>query len=150
MFAEIFHWKLILLPVNLGIIDVTSVITNKLSRKLEVWWKTTIAQLCIIQHMLQFSCSVVSDSLWPHELQHTRPPCLSPTPRVYPNSCPLSWWCQPTISSSVVPFSSCPQSFPASRYFQMSQLFASGGQSIGVSASTSVLSMNTQDWSPLG
>ena len=123
---------------------------NKLSQKPEVWWKTTIAQLCIIQHMLQFSCSVMSDSLWPHELQHTRPPCLSPTPRVYPNSCPLSWWRQPTISSSVVPFSSCPQSFPASRYFQMSQLFASGGQSIGVSASTSVLSMNTQDWSPLG
>ena len=92
----------------------------------------------------------MSDSLQPHELQHTRPPCPSPTPRVYPNSCPLSWWCHPAISSSVVPFSSCPQSFPASESFQMSQLFASGGQSIGVSASTSVLTMNTQDWSPLG
>ena len=82
--------------------------------------------------------------------QHARPPCPSPAPRVYPNSCPLSWWCHPTISSSVVPFSSCPQSFPASGSFQMSQLFTSGGQSIGVSASTSVLPMNTQDWSPLG
>ena len=99
---------------------------------------------------VQFSHSVVSDSLWPHELQHTRSPCPSPTPGVYPNSCPLSWWCHPTISSSVIPFSSCPQSFPASGSFQMSQLFASGGQSIGVSASASVLPMNNQDWSPLG
>ena len=99
---------------------------------------------------VQFSCSVVSDSLQPHELQHARPLCPSPTPGVHPNPCPLSRWCHPTISSSVVPFSSCPQSFPASRSFQMSQLFASGGQSIGISASTSVLPMNTQDWSPLG
>ena len=99
---------------------------------------------------VQFSCSVVSDSLWHHEPQHSRPPCPSPTPRVYPNSCPLSWWSHPTISSSVVPFSSCPQSFPASGSFQTSHLFASGGQSIGVSASSSVLPMNTQDWSPLG
>ena len=98
---------------------------------------------------VQFSRSVVSDSLWPHELQHTRPPCPSPTPRVHPNPCPLSWWCHPTISSSVVPFSSCPQSFPASGSFQMSELFAWGGQSTGVSTSTSVLPMNTQDWSPL-
>ena len=96
------------------------------------------------------SLSVVYDSLRPHEPQHARPPCPSPTPGVYPNSCPLSWWCHPTISSSVVPFSSHPQSFPASGSFQMSQLFASGSQSIGVSASTSVLPMNTQDWSPLG
>ena len=96
---------------------------------------------------VQFSCSVVSDSLQPHEPQHARPPCPSPTPRVHPNPCPLSWWCYLTISSSVVPFSSCLQSFPASGSFQMSQLFASGGQSIGVSASTSVLPMNTQDWS---
>ena len=88
---------------------------------------------------VQFSCSVVSHSLRPHEPQHTRPPCSSPTPRVHPNPCPLSWWCHPTISSSVVPFASCPQSFPASGSFQMSQLFSSGGQSIGVSASTSVL-----------
>ena len=99
---------------------------------------------------VQFTCSVMSDSLRPHELQHARPPCPSPTPRVYPNACPLSWWCHPTISSSVVPFSSCPQSFPASGSFQMSQLFPSGGQGLGVSASTSVLPMNTQDWSPLG
>ena len=99
---------------------------------------------------VQFSCSVVSDSLLPHELQHARPPCPSTTAGVYPNPCPLSWWCHPTISSSVVPFSSCPQSFPASGSFQMSQLFTSGGQSIGVSASTSVLPMNTQDWFPLG
>ena len=79
-----------------------------------------------------------------------RPPCPSPTPRVHPNPFPSSWWCHPTISSSLIPFSSCPQSFPASGYFQMSQLFPSGGQSIGVSASTSVLTMNTQEWSPLG
>ena len=96
---------------------------------------------------VQFSHSVVSDSLQPHEPQHVRPPCPSPTPRVYPNPCPSSQWCHPTISSSVVPFSSCPQSFPASRSFQMSPFFASGGQSIGVSASASVLPMNTQDWS---
>ena len=99
---------------------------------------------------VQFSRSVVSDSLRTHGLQHTRPPCPSPPPGVYSNSCPLNQWCHPTISSSVVPFSSCLQSFPASGSFQMSQLFASGGQSIGVSASTSVLPMNTQDWSPLG
>ena len=98
---------------------------------------------------VQFSRSVVSNSLQPHELQHTRPPCPSPTPRVHPNPCPLSQWCHPTIVSSVIPFSSCPQSFPASGSFPMSQLFTSAGQSIGVSASTSVLPMNTQDWSPL-
>ena len=99
---------------------------------------------------IQFSRSVMSDSLQPHEPQHTRPPCPSPTPRVHPNSCPLSRWCHPAISSSVIPFSSCPQSLPASESFQMSQLFASGGQSIGVSASASVLPLNTQDLSPLG
>jgi len=93
---------------------------------------------------LQFSHSVVSDSLRPHEPQHARPLCPSPTPRVHWNPCPLSWWCHPTISSSVIPFSFCPQSFPASGSFQMIQLFASGGQSIGVSASTSVLLMNTK------
>ena len=99
---------------------------------------------------VQFSHSVVSNSVQPHGMQHTRTPCPSPTPRIYPNSCPLSWWCHPTISSSVVPSSSSPQSFPASGSFQMSQLFTSGGQSIGVSASASVLPMNIQDWSPLG
>ena len=99
---------------------------------------------------VQLSRSVMSNSLQSHELQHARPPCSSPTPGVYPNSCPLSQWCHPTISSSVIPFSSCPQSFPASGSFQMSQLFMSGGQNTGVSASTSVLPVNTQDWSPLG
>ena len=99
---------------------------------------------------VQISHSVMSNSLWPHELYHTRPPCPSPTPRVHLNPCSLSRWCHPTISSSIIPFSSCPQSFPASGSFPMSQLFASGGQSIGVSASTSVFPMNTQDWFPLG
>ena len=99
---------------------------------------------------VQFSHSVVSNSLQPHESQHARPPCWSPTPGVYPNSCPSSWWCHPAISSSVIPFSSCPQSLPASGSFPMSQLFTWGGQSTGVSASTSVLAMNIQDWSPLG
>ena len=92
----------------------------------------------------------MSDSLWPHGLQHARPPCQSPTPRACSNSCPLSQWCHPTISSSVVPFSSCLQSFPALGSFQLSQLFASGGESTGVSASTSDLPMNSQDWFPLG
>ena len=103
-----------------------------------------------ISPTVQVSHSVVSDSLQPHEPQHTRPPSSSPTPRVYPNSCPLCQWCHPTISSSVVPFTSCPQSFPASGSFPMSQLFASGGQSVGVSASASVLPVNIQDWFPLG
>ena len=97
----------------------------------------------------KFSRSVVSDSLWPHELQHARPPCPSPTPGAHPNSCPLSRWCHPAISSSVVPFSSCPQSLPALESFPVSQLFTWGGQSFGVSALASVLPMNTQDWSPL-
>ena len=112
---------------------------GKLEKKL--WWR-----FCSVQ----FSHSAVSDSLRPHELQHARPLCKSPTPGAYPNSCSLSQWCHPTISFSVVPFSSHLQSFPASGSFQMSQLFNSGGQSIRVSASTSVLPMNTQDWSPLG
>ena len=98
---------------------------------------------------VQFSRSVVSDFLWPHELQHARPPCPSPTPGVHPNPCPSSLWCHPAISSSVIPFSSCPQSLPASESFPMSQLFAWGGQSTGVSASAPVLPMHTQDWSPL-
>ena len=99
---------------------------------------------------VQFSCSVMSNSLQPHESQHARPPCPSPTPGVYSNSRPSSRWCHPAISSSIVPFSSCPQSLPASGSFPMSQLFAWGGQSIGVSALASVLPVNTQDWSPLG
>ena len=96
---------------------------------------------------VQFSHSVMSNSLWLHEPQHARPPCPPSLPAVDPNPCPLSWWCHPT---SVIPFSSCPQSSPASGSFQMSQLFAWGGQSIEVLTSTSVLPMNTQDWSPLG
>ena len=115
-----------------------------------IFSKTECSRENALLRVVQFSHSVVSDSLRLHELQHTRPPCPSPTPRVYSNSCPLNRWCHPTISSSVIPFSSCPQSFPASGSFPMSQLFASGGQSIGVSASTSVLLMNIQDWFPLG
>ena len=98
---------------------------------------------------VQFSHSVMSDSVWPQGLHHAGPPYPSSTPRVYLNSSPLSWWCHPTISSSVIPFSSCLQSFPASGSFQMSQFFASDGQSIGVSASASILPMNIQDWFPL-
>ena len=102
------------------------------------------------KEIVQFSHTVMSDSLWPHELQHTRPPCPSPTPGVHSNSCPLSWWCHPAISSSVIAFSSCLQSFPGSGSLQMSQLFTSGGQSTGPSASASFLPMNMQDWYPLG
>ena len=103
-----------------------------------------------ISSLLLFSYSAVSDSLRSHGLQHARPPCPSPTPRAYSNSCPLSQWCNPTISSSVDPFSSHLQSLPASGSFPVSQFFTSGGLSIGVSASASVLPMNTQEWSPLG
>ena len=106
-------------------------------------------QFSSVQFQFSFS-SVVSDFLQPRESQHARPPCPSPTSGVHPNPCPSSRWCHPTISSSVVPFSSCPQSLSASESFPMSELFAWGGQSIGVSASASVLPMNTQDWSPLG
>ena len=110
------------------------------------WFTCSVQFSCLVQ----FSRSVVSDSLQSHELQHARPPCPSPTLGVYPNPCPSSQWCHPAISFSVVPFSSCPQSFPTSRSFPMSQLFTSGGQSIRVSALTSVLPMNTQDWFLLG
>ena len=105
---------------------------------------------CNVSRSDQFSHSVMSNSLWPHGLQHSRPPCPSSTSRVYSNSCPLSRWCHPAISSSVIPFSSRLQSFPGSGSFQMSQFFTSGGQSIGASASTSVLPMSTQDWFSLG
>ena len=107
----------------------------------------------MLNNNLHLSVSSVTQSgptLRPHEPQYARPPCPSPTPGVYPNSCPLSMWCLLTISCCLVPFSSCPQSFPTSGSFQMSQLFASGGQNMGISASTSVLPMNTQDWFPLG
>ena len=102
------------------------------------------------QTSVQFSHSVVSNSMWPHGLQHTRPPCPSPTPGVYSNSCPLTWWCHTTVSSSVIPFSPCLQSFPASGSFLRGWLFTSGGQSIAASASASVVPMNIQDWFPLG
>ena len=114
------------------------------------WWKTCIYSISVQFSSVQFSCSAMSNSLQPHGLQHARPPCSSPTPGAYPNSCPSSWWCHPTNSSSVTPLSSCLQSFPASGSFLMSQFFASGGQSIGVSASASVLPMNIQGWFPLG
>ena len=104
----------------------------------------------LVSVSVQFSHSVVSNSLWPHGLQHPRPPCPSSTPGVYSNSCPSSRWCHPTILSSVIPFSSHLQSFPASGSFQMSQFFASGGQNIGVSALASVLLTNIQDWFPIG
>ena len=111
-----------------------------------VWIITfSLGIICFQHDSVQFSCSVVSNSLWPHGLQHARPPCPSTTPMIYSNSCPLSQWCHPTISSSVVPFSSRLQSFPASGSLQISQFFTSGGQSIGVSASGSVLPMNIQD-----
>ena len=113
--------------------------------ELVLGYSKRLSYVCVL-----LSCSVVSDSLRPHGLQHVRPPCPSPTPGACSNSCPLSRWCHQAISSSVVPFSSHLQSFPASGSFPMSQLFTSGGQSIGVSASASVLPMNTQDWSPLG
>ena len=126
-----FNWRIIALQYCVGFCQTTVWISHRFSS-------------------VQFSSSVVSDSLQPHESQRARPPCPSPTPRDYSNSYPLSRWCHPAISSSVVPFSSCPQSLPASGSFPMSQLFASGGQSIGVAASATVLPMNTQDWSALG
>ena len=110
----------------------------------------TFQYLFVCLSSVHFSCSVMSDSLQPHGLQHTRPPCLSPTPRAYSNSCPSSQWCHPTIPSSVIPFSSHLQSFLASGCFPMSQLFAWGGQNIGVSASASACPVNIQDWFPLG
>ena len=112
------------------------------------WKPENVTPLSIYLYAVQFSHSVVSHSLQPHKPQHARPPCPRPTPGVYPNSGPLSQWCHPTISSSVIPFSSCPQSFPSSGSFPMSQLFASGGQSSGVSASA--LPMDIQDWFPWG
>ena len=116
-----------------------------------ITWKFRNASSQIPETLsVQFSLSVVSNSLQPYESQHSRPPCPSPTPGVHPNSCASSRWCHPAISSPVVPFSCCPQSLPASGSFPMSQLFTWGGQSIGVSVSASVLPINTQDWSPLG
>ena len=131
------------LTLLVGMQTSTATMENSVEIPLKTGNRTAISSV-------QFSCSVMSDSLRPHELQHARPLHQSPTPGVHPNSCPSSRWCHPTISFSIVPLSSCPQSFPASESFQMSQLFTSGSQSIGVSASTLVLPVNTQDWSPLG
>ena len=129
--------------------------TKPIIKIMDSWWRELLHNIWVklplmIFSSVQFSRSVISDSLWSHEPQDTRLPCPSPTHRVHPNSCPLTQWYHPTISSSVVPLSSCLQFFPALGSFQMSQLFASAGQSVGVSVSTSVLAMNTQDWSPLG
>ena len=118
-------------------------------RSLRLLLLSIFFSLCC-SNSVQFSHSVVSNSLWPHWLPHMRLPCPSPTPRAFSNSCPSSRWCHLTISSSVVPFSSCLPSFPASGSFPVSHCFVSGGQSIGASASASVLSMNIQDWFPLG
>ena len=114
------------------------------------YWQFIRMKRCSTLIIVQFSYSVTSDSLRPHGTQHTRPPCPSPTPRVYSNSCPMSQWCHPTISSSIIPFSFCLQSSPASGSFPMSQFFASRGQNIGASASASVFPINIQDWLPLG
>ena len=131
---------------------------NSTSKNCAFWHHICLALFVVVHRVgpcslqfssVQFSCSVMSDSLWSHETQHARPPCPS-TPGVHSNSCALSQWCHPVISFSVVPFSSCPQSLPASGSFPMSQLFTWSSQSIGVSASTSFLPMNTQDWCPLG
>ena len=113
-------------------------------------WAWLLCSLERPSSVSQFSRSVVSDSLWSHGLQHARPPCPSQTPGVYSNSCPLSWWCHPAISSSVIPFSSHLKSFPASGSFPISEFFPSGDQSIGVSASPSVLPMTIQEWFSLG
>ena len=126
-----------------------------MDRKLQLYSMRTFQRpelqiVFTVNNKVQFSCSVVSDSLWPRGLQHARLPCPSSTPRACSNSCLSSQWCRPTISSSVIPFSSCRQSFPASGYFPVSQFFTSGGPSIGASASASVLPVNIQDWFPLG
>ena len=162
VFSRQEYWHGLPCPLLGNLSDLGMEPQSLISLALASWYFTTSTtqEASYTSHQLQqntysscipFNHSIVSDSLWPHGLQHNRPPCLSPTPRVYPNSCPLRRWCHPTISSSVVPFSSSLQSFPASEFFfPMCQLFASGGQSTGVSALTSVLPMNTQDWSPLG
>ena len=138
------------IPLLFWILEGTDIVSSSFQYFLLLWFWYFSPAILTWFSSVQFRCSVVSDSLWPHESQHTRPPCPSPTPWVYSNSCPSSWWCHPAISSSGVPFSSCPQSLPESGSFLMSQLFTWDGQSIGVSASASVLPMNTQDWSLLG
>ena len=135
-----FNWRIITLQYYVGFCHVSTWISHRY----------TYVHSWLYNHSVPFSCSIVSDSLQPHESQHARLHCPSQTPGVYSNSCPSSRWCHPAISSSVVSFSYCPQSLPALGSFPMSQLFSSGGQSIGVSASASILPMNTQDWSPSG
>ena len=130
------------IPLLFWILEGTDIVSSSFQYFLLLWFWYFSPAILTWFSSVQFSCSVMSDSLWPHESQHTRPPCPSPTPRVHPNSCASSRWCHPAISSSVVPFCSCTQSLPASGSFQMSQLFTWGGQSIRVSASTSVLPMN--------
>ena len=147
---------MLLIIIVIGIFEINIIPFISPSIKwLNIVFHSIFGQFLIIYRInlhfsVQFSRSILSESLRPHESQHARPHCPSPTPRVHPNPCPLSRWCHPAISSSVVPFSSCPQSLTASGSFPMSQFFTWGGQSIGVSASASVLPMNTQDWSPLG
>ena len=152
--SEVLEWMTRLWPVYLGSCE------RETAQWVSSYWQHHSKQMFFIKKKLalntqfnfssvQFSRSVVSDSLRPHELQHARPPCPSPTPGVHSNSRPSSQWCHPAISSSVFPFSSCPQSLPASESFPMSQLFTWGGQSIGVSALASLLPKNTQDWFPL-
>ena len=141
-----FAWRLVYIRYQINIILFLYLLFSPMHIKIERSLRKFLLTECISS--VQFSHSVVSDSLRPHESQHARPPCLSPTPGVHSDSQPSSQWCHPAISSSVVPFSSCPQSLPASESFPMSQLFAWGGQSIRVSASASVLPKNTQGWSP--
>ena len=141
-------WKCWILVLSNEVEMLNGINMTKSERKMTEPSAPMSARLSNQFSSVQFSHSVVSDSLWSHGLHHARLPCPSPIPEAYANSCPSSQWCHLTISSSVIPFSSCPQSLPA--LIQMSQLFASGGQNIRVSASTSVLPVNTQDWSPLG
>ena len=147
-----YHWFVSLTAMSSEFIHVEAYV-----RIFSPYWRLKIFHCIYLLYFvylfiwqLLFSCSAVFYCLWPHGLQLTRPPCPSPSPRACSNSCPLSQWCHPTISSSVVPFSSCFQSSPASGYFLMSWPFASAGQSIEASASASVLSMNIQGWFPLG
>ena len=152
LFIGPFHFLIILMSVLSLVCSVhlhnTAIFTNNTENFILVCVGMKYLQLCLYRSSVQFSYSVVSDSLRPHELQHTRPPCPSPTPGVHSNSRSLSRWCHPAISSSVAPFSSCPQSLPPSECFPMSQLFASGSESTGVSALASFLPKNTQGWSP--
>ena len=137
------------LPVHHQLLELTQTHSHRVRHAIKPW--SSNHKFWIMEDFsVQFSCSVVSSSLRPHGLQHSRLPCPSPTPGAYSNSCPLSQWCHPTISSFVIPFSSRLLSFPTSGSFPMSQLFASGGQSIGASASASVLPVNIQDWFPWG